>query len=196
MQIQELKFNSQRRPKKRIARGGKRGSYSGRGLKGQISRAGHRTQPIIRQFLKRYPKLRGYRFKILSEKPLLIDLNLIEKKWDVSKILSPRTLVQEKIISKIGKTIPEVKILGNGELTKKIRVAGCYVSKSAKEKIEKLGGKIVEIKEFEAPKKEKKKTKTEKPAVSPTATASEKTVKPDKDKKPAKKIDQKKSKKA
>lgn len=52
------------------------------------------------------------------------------------------------------------------------------------------------IKEFEAPKKEKKKTKTEKPAVSPTATASEKTVKPDKDKKPAKKIDQKKSKKA
>jgi large subunit ribosomal protein L15 len=49
-----------------VGRGGKKGTYSGRGIKGQKSRAGKRLEPIIRSIIKRYPKLRGYRFK--SEK--------------------------------------------------------------------------------------------------------------------------------
>lgn len=203
MQIQELKLNNQRRPKKRIARGGKRGSYSGRGLKGQISRSGHRTQPIIRQFLKRYPKLRGYRFKILTDKLTTIDLNLIEKKWDASKILSPKTLVQANLISKEGKTIPRIKILGTGDLTKKIKVAGCYISESAKQKIEKNGGSIVPVKEYVAPKKIKKakKEKPEKTSIEISDKVEKKEAKPASAKnssatKPAKKIDSKKSKKA
>ena len=144
MQLKDLQStNNPRRPAKRIARGGKRGAYSGRGLKGQTSRAGHRMQPIIRQFLKRYPKLRGYHFKALSDKPAIIDLALLETKWDATKIVSPKTLVASKLVSRISNSIPEIKILGQGEITKKIKVAGCYVSKQAEDKIKKAGGTVI-----------------------------------------------------
>jgi len=59
MQIQELKPNCKNKKKKRIGRGGKRGTYCGRGLKGQKSRAGRRIRPAVRDFILRTPKLRG-----------------------------------------------------------------------------------------------------------------------------------------
>ena len=169
MQLKDLQsINNPRRLKKRIARGGKRGAYSGRGLKGQTSRAGHRMQPIIRQFLKRYPKLRGYRFKALANKPVVIDLALLETKWDATKIVSPKTLIASNLISRVSKSIPEVKILGDGEITKRIKVAGCYVSKQAQEKIKKAGGsvianKVAVIKKPVVVKREKPVVKTQEP---------------------------------
>lgn len=63
MQIHQLKPIHKIKKKKRVGRGGKRGTYSGRGLKGQKSRAGRKMQPAIREFIKKFPKLRGYRFK-------------------------------------------------------------------------------------------------------------------------------------
>ena len=63
MQLHELRPKHKIKKRKRIGRGGKRGTYSGRGMKGQKSRAGARFEPIIRGLIKRYPKLRGYKFK-------------------------------------------------------------------------------------------------------------------------------------
>ena len=59
MQLHELKPIHKNKESKKIGRGGKRGTYSGKGMKGQRSRAGARMQPIIRELTKRYPKLRG-----------------------------------------------------------------------------------------------------------------------------------------
>jgi len=61
MQLHELQPNHKQRKAKRVGRGGKRGTYSGRGMKGQKSRAGYRMQPQVRELVKKYPKLRGYR---------------------------------------------------------------------------------------------------------------------------------------
>lgn len=49
--------------RKRIGRGGKRGTYSGRGMKGQKSRAGRKIRPAVRDLIQRTPKLRGARNK-------------------------------------------------------------------------------------------------------------------------------------
>ena len=63
MQLHQLKPTHKAKRAKRVGRGGKKGTYSGRGMKGQKSRSGARMQPIIRELIKRYPKLRGYRRK-------------------------------------------------------------------------------------------------------------------------------------
>jgi large subunit ribosomal protein L15 len=51
-------------------------------------------------------------------------------------------LLEKKLIRRIKGKMPKVKILGRGELTKKLIIKNCSVSKSAKEKIEKAGGNI------------------------------------------------------
>lgn len=59
MQLHTLKPLHSGRSKKRIGRGGKRGTYSGRGQKGQKSRAGRKIRPAMRDLIQRIPKLRG-----------------------------------------------------------------------------------------------------------------------------------------
>ncbi len=113
--------------KKRIGRGGKRGTTSGRGTKGQRSRSGHRIRPAERDLLIRLPKLRGYRNKSIRKKPLALNVGDLEKS-------------KETIFSK--KTLGNVKILGGGELKKAVTIDGLPVSKTAKDKIEKAGGSI------------------------------------------------------
>ena len=68
MQIHELKPKNKIKRGKRVGRGGKKGSCSGKGMKGQKSRAGRKFQPIIRELIKRYPKLKGYRTSGSSKK--------------------------------------------------------------------------------------------------------------------------------
>ncbi len=146
MQLHELKPIHRPKKTKRVGRGGKRGTYSGRGVKGQRSRAGRKLEPLIRQFIKRYPKLRGYRQKLKSKseklKTAILNLEILEKKFNSDKIINPKTLFEEKIIHKIKGRLPEVKILGRGDITKPLTIEGCRVSKQAKEKIEKAGGTI------------------------------------------------------
>ena len=81
MQLHQLKPSHKRKRPKRIGRGGKRGTYSGRGVKGQRSRAGRKFKPAIRELMKRYPKKRGYRFKPLKLKPAIINIGILEKKF-------------------------------------------------------------------------------------------------------------------
>jgi large subunit ribosomal protein L15 len=139
MQIHELTPQSSFKEKKRVGRGGKRGTYSGKGQNGQKSRAGARFQPIVREWLKKYPKLRGYRFGIRDEKPLAINLAVIEKNYNDGEVVSLETLNQKGIIRK---SVKKVKVLGQGEFTKKIIIEGIAVSKSVKELVEKNKGEV------------------------------------------------------
>ena len=146
MSLHEIKPIHKRKTKKRVGRGGKRGTYSGRGQKGQKSRAGHRFQPVIRELIKKYPKLRGYRqkLKIKNEKLkiAIVNLDILEKKFNAGEKVTPEILLERRIVRKIKGRIPLVKILGEGKITKVLIIEGCQISKSAKKKIEKAGGTI------------------------------------------------------
>ena len=140
MQLHELKPKQKTKKRKRRGRGGKRGTYSGRGVKGQKSRAGRKLKPSIRELIKRYPKLRGYRrkSKVQNSKSQIVILNLdiLEKKFDSGDKITPQILLEKKIIRKIKGEIPKVKILAKGKLTKKLIIENCEMSQSAKKAIE------------------------------------------------------------
>jgi len=142
MQIHQLKPKHKEKPKKRVGRGGKKGTYSGHGIKGQKARAGRKMVPIIRELIKRYPKLKGYRRFVLDDYSAVVNLSTLEKISKDGDIISPENLLKKGIVSKIKGRIPEIKILGSGKLTKKLIFEKCKVSKSAKEIIEKVGGVI------------------------------------------------------
>lgn len=142
MQINEVKPKHKPKGKKRIGRGGKKGNYSGKGMKGQSSRAGRKLVPIIRGIIKRYPKLRGYRAKDTSFKTVILNLDILEKNFKNSDNVNPSILIERHLIRRIKGKTPMVKILGKGELKKKLDIEKCEVSKAAKEKIEKAGGSI------------------------------------------------------
>lgn len=112
---------------KRIARGGKRGTTAGRGTKGQKSRAGHRIRPAKRDLLIRLPKLRGYKNKPISKELRAVNVGDLEK-------MAGTEFNKNNLGS--------AKILGEGELTKRITVQGLPVSKNAKKKILKAGGAV------------------------------------------------------
>lgn len=134
MQLHQLKPLHKKKKPKRIGRGGKRGTHCGRGIKGQKSRAGRKLKPIIREILKKYPKLRGYKFSAKKDYAVL-NLDVLEKKFKEGEKVTPQILVERKIIRRISGKIPRVKILGRGSLTKKLIFEGVEFSKKAKEKI-------------------------------------------------------------
>lgn len=132
---------SKHRPK-RVGRGDAsgHGSYSGRGQKGQKSRTGgtrRLQQKGLRRLLLATPKTGG--FKSPYAKLAIVNLKVLEAKFQDGDKISPLTLKEKGIIGKIDKG---VKILGDGRLTKKLAIEGCAVSQSAREKIEKAGGSI------------------------------------------------------
>ncbi|MFH1643117.1 MAG: 50S ribosomal protein L15 [Patescibacteria group bacterium] len=142
MQLHELKIKNPNKDRKRVGRGGKRGTYSGKGQKGQKSRSGHSFQPAIRNLIKRYHKLRGYRLGRRDDKYSIVNLGIIEKTFSVEEVVNVETLVTKGIIRKIKGRFPKIKVLGNGEIIKKLVFENCEVSAKAKEKIEKVGGTI------------------------------------------------------
>ncbi len=136
MQLHEIKTKNKRETKKRVGRGGKRGTYSGKGQKGQKSRAGAKIRPAMRDILISTPKLRGYRNKPKSPKYTAINLS------DLNKIKEERitknTLIENKLIRKN----ELVKILGNGKIESPKKIVKIKTSKTASEKIIKAGGNI------------------------------------------------------
>ena len=143
MQLHQLKPSHKSKKRKRIGRGGKRGTYSGKGIKGQRSRAGRKFQPVIRELIKKYPKKRGYRRRARESAECGINLSVLEIKFKSGEKITPFVLIERRIIRKIKGRIPKVKILGKGELKKKLIVEGCKVSKGVREEIEKAGGTIL-----------------------------------------------------
>ena len=142
MHLGTLQSETGEKTKKRIGRGGKRGTYSGRGIKGQKARAGHRIRPQMRDILKKIPKKRGYKFRVFRIQPTNVNVGILEANASVGDTITPTYLLEKELIELLGGTMPKVKILGYGTLTKKITIEGCEVSKGAKEKIEKAGGSI------------------------------------------------------
>jgi len=142
MELYQLKPIHKKKRPKRVGRGGKRGTYAGRGIKGQKARAGRRLKPVIRELIKKYPKLRGYKFKPKKEILAIVNIEVLEKKFKTGEIVNPKTLLEKKIIRRIKGRIPKVKILAKGKLTKALTIEGCLVSKSAEEIIKKAGGTI------------------------------------------------------
>jgi large subunit ribosomal protein L15 len=122
--------------------GSGRGTTAGKGNKGQKSRSGGKTyagfeggqMPLYRRLAHRgfsnYPFRKEYQTINISE---------IEKSFEVSETVDTAALIKKRLIKK---AVP-VKILGNGELSKKLSFKVAAVSASAKEKIEKAGGEVV-----------------------------------------------------
>jgi len=145
MQFNTLKAKTKRVTSKQVGRGGTRGKTAGRGTKGQNARAGHKNRPELRDFIKRFPKLRGRgvsSFKSIKKKNAPVNLGLVEKSFSAGEIVSPKTLFEKKLLSSKDLATSKVKILGTGILTKKLDFENVIVSVSAKVVIEKLGGSI------------------------------------------------------
>jgi large subunit ribosomal protein L15 len=144
MQLNELKRKTPNKRVQRVGRGGKRGKTSGRGTKGQDARSGHKKRPEIREILKKLPKLRGYAFNSIQAPALVVNLGALEASFKAGEIVNAKTLSERGLIRmrKNAQSKPVVKILGTGELSKKLTIAGCKVSGTAKAAIEKAGGSI------------------------------------------------------
>ncbi len=101
----------------------------------------------MRELIKKLPKLRGHGVNrartVNSERilPIVINVALLEQ-LDAGVAVNPKSLVALGLISARRKKAPAVKILGSGDLTKKLVVTDCLVSASAKAKIEAAGGSV------------------------------------------------------
>ena len=97
-------------------------------------------KPVIRELIKRYPKLRGYRNKPFNPGGVLIlDLGILDKKFNAGDKVNFSSLTEKGLM---GKLIKKVKILGTGSISKKMSFEGLLFSKTARKKIEKSGGEI------------------------------------------------------
>lgn len=148
MQLHELQPKTRRKTAKRIGRGGKRGKTSGKGTKGQKARAGNSTRPEMRELIKKLPKLRGHgknRARTVHSGrvvPIPVNLAALEAAFAAGDAVNPRTLAAAGILRTKRGTVPAVKILGTGTLTKKLAVSGCLVSEKARAQIEAAGGSV------------------------------------------------------
>lgn len=145
MQLHHIKSNHKLKSRRRIARGGKRGGYSGRGIKGQKSRAGAKIRPAIRDLMAKFPKQRGrakHSFKSLFNKPVILNLDDINKKFTTGGVVNLKSLVEKKLVNRKSGNLPEIKILGRGEVSQKFIFQNVLLSKSARDKIIKAGGTI------------------------------------------------------
>ncbi|MCL2295185.1 MAG: 50S ribosomal protein L15 [Spirochaetes bacterium] len=137
------------RSRKRLGRGSGSGlgKTSGKGHKGQNARSGGGVKPGFeggQMPLYRRLAARGfsnYPFKKINR---IINIADIETAYNNGEKVNMETLLEKALIRKSDKN---VKLLGNGELTKKLDVYLKSISASAKEKIEKAGGSIVPINE-------------------------------------------------
>lgn len=132
--------------KKRVGRGpgSGMGKTSARGEKGQKSRSGYSQKigfeggqmPLHR----RLPK-RGFT-NIFKKRWLEVSLAALDRAFEANEEVSPEVLHDRGIIKKAKH---DVVVLGNGELSKALRISAHRFTKSAREKIEKAGGAVVEI---------------------------------------------------
>jgi len=132
--------------KKRVGRGpgSGLGKTAGRGEKGQKSRSGYSRKigfeggqmPLHR----RLPK-RGFT-NIFKKRWLEISLASLEEHFEADAEITPEVLHDRGLIKKAKY---DVVVLGNGEVSKPLRVSAHRFTKSAREKIEKAGGAVVQI---------------------------------------------------
>ena len=158
-----------RKARKRVGRGlgSGKGRYSGRGIKGQKSRSGSHSMPVGFEggqtpIDMRLGKLRGNTsadampigpFRTYSQP---VNVRSLEERFDSGAEVTPDSLKAAGLVAKLS---VDVKILGEGELTKKLSVTAHSFSKAAVEKIEAAGGSVTRLREPVERKRKKHKAK-------------------------------------
>jgi large subunit ribosomal protein L15 len=178
--LSNLKPAQPRKARKRIGRGlgSGKGRYSGRGLKGQKSRAGsHSMRPGFEggqmPIAMRLPKMRGSTSKdAMPIGPFMthtvpVNLRDLERVFDDGAEVTLEALIEKGLIKN---TKIDVKVLGSGDLTKKLTVTAHSFSASARAKIEEAGGTATALRE---PKPEKKGRRRPKPVAAEAPEAEE-----------------------
>jgi large subunit ribosomal protein L15 len=173
LNLSNLKPAQARKTRKRVGRGlgSGKGRYSGRGIKGQKARAGSHTMPVGFEggqmpIDMRTGKLRGNTsadampigpFRTYSQP---VNVGSLEERFDVGTEVTPESLKAAGLVAKLS---VDVKILGEGELTKSLSVTAHSFSKSAAEKIEAAGGTVTRLRE--PVERKKKRHKAAAPAI-------------------------------
>jgi large subunit ribosomal protein L15 len=170
----ELNLSSLKPAQKRVARkrvgrgtGSGKGRYSGRGIKGQKSRAGSHKMPAgfeggQTKLFMRLPKQPGSTSKDampigpFRTRSQGVNVRDLERVFDAGAEVTPEVLKARRLIRT---TRIDVKILGQGELTKKLSVTAHAFSETAREKITKAGGSATALKEPADPRKKKRRSK-------------------------------------
>ena len=141
--LNSFKLPEKRKSRTRVGRGnGSKGTYSGRGLKGQKSRSGGGV-PLFFEggqlpLVKRLPFLRGFKNRFKKDFSI-VNLLDIENKFNEGDEVNVESLFNHNLIRKKSSN---VKILGNGNLKKSLKIKVHAVTKSAEEKIKKSGSTI------------------------------------------------------
>jgi large subunit ribosomal protein L15 len=183
LNLSTLKPAQKRRARKRVGRGlaSGKGRYSGRGIKGQKARAGsHKMRPGFEggqmPIYMRLGKLRGPYSKdampVGPHRTSTIPVNLrdLDRVFDDGAEVTLEGLVDKGLIKN---TRTDVKILGQGDLKKKLTVTAHAFSATAKEKIEKAGGKATALRE---PVVKKRRVRKAKPAAEEPEQTEEQTA--------------------
>jgi large subunit ribosomal protein L15 len=177
LNLSNLKPAAPQRDRKRIGRGqgSGKGRYSGRGIKGQKSRSGSAKMragfeggqmPIYMRVGKQRGATSKDAMPIGPFRTSTVPVNLRDlERFDDGTEITPESLVEAGILKN---TRIDVKILGDGELTKKLTVTAHAFSASAREKIEKAGGSVTLLRGEPVPKR--KRTPKPKPAAAEEET--------------------------
>lgn len=120
------------------------GKTSGRGHKGQKSRSGGGVRPGFEggqmPLHRRLPK-RGFNNSRFQDKIAVVNVASLNGRFEDGDTVNMESLKAARLVKG---SYDAVKVLGNGDLAKKLTVEGCKVSATAREKIEKAGGSIAE----------------------------------------------------
>ena len=138
--LKDIKRNNTIKSKKRLGRGygsGKGGHTVGRGQKGQKSRSGHKSLIMFEggnvPLFRRMPKYRGQKNIVLNKtENEVVNVGALDKAFKEGETVDKKALKSRKLIKAGSKN---VKILGFGDLTKKLTIQTIKVSDSAKKKI-------------------------------------------------------------
>ena len=127
---------------KRIGRGAGsgQGKTAGKGHKGQKARAGRGMRPGFEggqmPLLRRVPK-RGF-VNIFGKEFSIVNVSALDQSFEDGAVVDIDALIEKGLVKKV---LDGVKILGNGEISKKLTVQVNAYSEAAKQKIEAAGGK-------------------------------------------------------
>ena len=181
LNLSNLEPAQPRKPRKRVGRGlgSGKGRYSGRGIKGQKSRAGSHKMPAGFEggqmpIDMRLGKLRGNTsadampigpFRTHTQP---VNVGDLDDRFDAGAEVTPESLKASGLVRKLS---IDVKVLGEGELTKNLTVSAHGFSKSAVEKIEAAGGSVTWLRGEPVKKKKKRHKATAPVAEEPDAAA-------------------------
>jgi large subunit ribosomal protein L15 len=165
LNLSNLKPASPRKDRKRVGRGmgSGKGRYSGRGIKGQKARSGsHKLRagfeggqmPIYMRLGKQRGPYSKDAMPIGPHRTFMAAVNVRDlERFDAGAEVTPQSLAEAGLVRSAKL---EVKILGQGELTKKLSVTAHAFSGTAREKIEGAGGSVTALKEPKVKKARKK----------------------------------------